>query len=86
MLISIYASRAHYSYKGKTQCGGRHDDVAILSRADVATPERNSSEINPGIKQNRIYIVKEMSRNVFSRHFLYIPFTEHYYDYKIIKQ
>ena len=40
--------------------GGGHGDVAILSRADVPTPERISSEINPGIKQNRIYIFKEM--------------------------
>ena len=40
--------------------GGRPYGVAILSRADVATPERSSGQIKPGIKQNRIYIVKEM--------------------------
>ena len=38
--------------------GGRPGGVAIW--AGVATPERRSSEIKPGIKQNRIYIVKEM--------------------------
>ena len=37
--------------------GGRPGAVAIISRADVATPERSSSQI----KKNRIYyIVKEM--------------------------
>ena len=40
--------------------GGRPDGVAILSRADVAMPERGSRQIKPGIKQNRIFIVKEM--------------------------
>ena len=50
-------TRARHSGGGG---GGGHGGVAILSRADVATPERSSSEIHPGIKQNRIYIVKEM--------------------------
>ena len=50
--------------------GGRSGGVANLSRADVATPERSLSEINPGIKQNCIFIVKEMFS---SRHVLDIP-------------
>ncbi len=37
---------------------GRPGGVAILSRDDVATPARSSSQIKPGIKQNRIYIAK----------------------------
>ena len=38
--------------------GGRPGGVDILSRAVVSTPERSSSQIKPGIKQNRIDIVK----------------------------
>ena len=53
---AVHTSHTRARHSG----GGSHGGVAILSRADVPTPERISSEINPGIKQNRIYIVKEM--------------------------
>ena len=53
VMYTIYTRTRHSG-------GGGHSGVAILSRADVATPEISSSEIHPGIKQNRIYIVKEM--------------------------
>ena len=60
--------------------GGRHCGVAILRRADVAMPERNSSEINPGIKQNRI-IIHCQSKKCFNVDIFSISiFTEHYYD------